>query len=52
MKKKITCKVCGHNITTMKGCWKRGMTYICRNCGNKVTRQKIKQLVERIKDKK
>jgi len=42
--------VCGNDISTMKGCIKRGPNWYCSKCKNKVTRAKLDQLIGRIKD--
>jgi len=48
-KLKVVCPECGTNITTMKYLKKKGMKWFCR-CGNDVTRKKINQLINRIKE--
>jgi transposase-like protein len=45
---KVKCK-CGNEITTMKGCRKRGARWYCRKCKADVTRKKLQQLIRAIK---
>jgi predicted SprT family Zn-dependent metalloprotease len=44
-----TCFNCGHIVTSMKGCKKKGPRYFCKKCGNNVTKIKLEQLVTMIR---
>ena len=41
---------CGADITTMKGCRRQNGRYTYRKCGYDITRFKVEQLAERIKE--
>ena len=47
--KKIICPKCKQNIKTMKNLKKIGCTYICK-CGENVTKLKLNQLIDMIKN--
>lgn len=45
----VKCK-CGNEITTMKGCTKRGPRWYCKKCKEDVTRKKLTQLIQVVKE--
>lgn len=47
--KKVKCK-CGVDITTMKNVNKVGMKYTCKKCGKNITKKKLNQLIDSIKE--
>jgi len=49
MQDKILC-ICKNDITSMKGCVKRGPKYFCLQCERNVTKKKINQLIKLIKE--
>lgn len=46
---KVTCQ-CGNDIATMKGCRRNGPKWFCKVCGANITRKKLSQLVQRVKE--
>lgn len=49
MKVKIEC-ICGNNITSMIGCYKKANKYYCNKCQSDITKKKLSQLVKIIKE--
>ena len=46
----VLCSTCYRSVRTMKTTIKKGGKYFCKHCGNDVTKEKIRQLLQLVKD--